>query len=889
MYKYFILFLCFSLTSFLFSQGTNTTLLKNPALSDSLSQSVLKDSTTVANDTTAGKKSDIDDIIYASGTDSLIFNVKKKGMEIYGSGELKYKKTELKSANIYIDFNTNRIHAVGVKDTSDTSGNKFSGTPVLTESGEVYEGSAINYDFKTQQGFISLAKNEAEGTYYAGEKVKKVNNDTYFIKNGIYTTCEADPTHYHFSASEMKVIMKNQIIGKWIFLYVGGVPLPIPLPFGVFPNQKGRRSGIIAPAYGERADYGQYLSHFGYFWAINDYIDVNSLADYYFRGGYTLRSRLRYAERYALNGNFEVSFSNLHSGERSDIDYSKITEWRMSLYHNQTIDPTTRLDANLQFQSSNFNKLESTNYSDILTQNITSNANFHKIWDKSNNSLSISYTRSQNLSNGNYTENLPSLSFSMPQKYPFKRKGNSGNTADSKWYELIGYDYSGQFLNTRTKTGEIKDTAGIITKPENLNIRGGIQHNVSSSASPKVGYFNISPRINFSEKWYNKSTRKVNYIVRDWENRTNPNAQKDSVVDVDVHEFNAVHSFDVGVAASTKLYGMFNINALGVNAIRHTLTPSISYSYQPDFSDPKLGYYDSYTSYTDEEVRYDKFAKEVFGGVGQGERQSINFGLQNVFEMKTLKDATDTTSEAKKIQLLNLSASTSYNFAASRNKLSDLNLNFGTQISNLIIFNGNASYSFYELIRDNNGRNVTGEKYLIKTGQGLLRLRQFYFSINTSLSAALFNKQPEKKEKNKTSNETQRPIGLPPMNRNVNQDIYSDEPPDFSIPWDLNLNLNYSNNKESDNAKTASLRAAFNFSLTQSLKFSFEGGYDLISKQLSTPSVRIYKDLHCWEMNLTWNPIGVYRGYRFEIRVKAPQLQDLKVERARGQFSGRYF
>jgi hypothetical protein len=255
--------------------------------------------------------------------------------------------------------------------------------------------------------------------------------------------------------------------------------------------------------------------------------------------------------------------------------------------------------------------------------------------------------------------------------------------------------------------------------------------------------------------------------------------------------------------------------------------------------------------------------------------------------MKTSKDASDTSSESKKIQLLDMHISTSYNFVAHHNKLRDLDISFGTQIANLLNFNGGATYSFYELLTDEYGKKYTGERYLYKNGQGLLRLTQFSFSLSTSLSAALFSKQGDKKNKSQT--ETTSPsVAEPQLRQKINSGLYEEEKPDFSIPWDLALSFAYSRDNE-NKAKTANLRAAFSFSLSQSLKFSCDTGYDFTTWQLATPSIRIYKDLHCWEMNLSWNPIGIYRGYRLEIRVKAPQLQDLKIERTRGQFSGRYF
>ncbi|HEX2868478.1 MAG TPA: putative LPS assembly protein LptD [Ignavibacteriales bacterium] len=875
MNKVTILFILL-LSGILFSQERDTSLFITPKgpTADSLQ---IKSDTAVVRDTTK-RKSDIDAVIYASGSDSLIFNIPGKNMQIFGSGELKYKKTELKSANITVDFNLNRIQASGVVDTSDTAKTKIKGTPVMSEAGEIYQGNRLTYDFKTQRGIISAAKSKAEGGFYGGSKVKKINKETYFIKNGTYTTCDADSAHYFFYASEMKVIMKEQIIAKWIWLYIGGVPLPIPLPFGVFPNETGRRSGLIAPAYGQSFEYGQYFSHLGYFWAINDYADVNLLSDIYLRGGYNLSSRIRYAKRYSLSGSIDGGFSNVHSGEKGDPDYSSRTEWRLGVYHNQQIDPTMRLDANLNFISSiGYLNRTSFNYNELLSQNIQSAATLSKTWEGTGNSMSVSYSRQQIINApdttqiGNINEVLPSVSFTMLPTYPFKKKGRV-DPADEKWYEQIGINYSGQFQNVRNRL------SGVSTS------HAGFQHTISSNIAPKIGYFSVSPRFNYVERWYDKRIERTDYHVIDRaRSKADSIVYKDSVETRDVNELNAVRSFDMGVEASTKLYGIIQPNALGIQALRHTITPRVSYTYTPDFSDPKWGYYGSYTDVAGKTVKYNKFEREVFGGPGAYEQQNLNFSVNNIFEMKTMKDPSDTTSEAKKIQLLNLDASLSYNFVAPTNKLSDLYLSYRTQVGELFSFNGSSSYSFYDF--DYN-KGQTSTRFLAsRKGGGFMRLTNFQFSLSTSLSAERLKGKETKKDEEAVPSVTQSAYGNP----NPYMGIYSDEPPDYNIPWDLALNFNYSMDKRDPRyiSTYSNMSTSLNFSLTESIKIAFTGSYDFKQKAFTAPQVRIYKDLHCWEMNLSWNPLGLYRGYRFEIRVKAPQLQDIKVERSRGQFSGR--
>jgi len=854
-FKYIILF--FFVCRIAFPQSLDTTnIFSTPDSLNILSSSLDTLLSTNQRDSISGSKYDIDDIVYAQAEDSLVFNIKEKKMNLYGKSELKYKNTELKSGIVYMDFETSELEAIGTVDTTDTTGKSFTDLPELSEMGEVYKGASLRYNFKTQKGFISMAANEAEGQSYRGDKVKKINSNTYYIEDGIYTTCPGDEPDTYFYARQMKVILREQIIAKWIWLYIGGVPFPVPLPFGVFPNETGRRSGIIPPSFGSRVGYGQYFSGFGYFWAINDYVDLNLTGDYYTKGGFGLAGRFRYVKRYEYNGSIEAGYSNLHTGEEDDPTYTQQKDWRLMIFHNQKFNPTTRLDIYLRFQSNEYTSRNSTNLNDLLQQNIYSSASFFKSWESTGNSISINYRRTQNIQNGDINEMLPDVTFTRSQSYPFKSKVSSG---ESKWYELLGYSYSGQFQNRRN----------IIS--DKFDIRGGVQHQMQFNASPKIGYFSVSPRLSYREKWYNKFTKT--------EFQTSPTSGRDTLISSDQKDINFVRTFDMSVSASTRLYGIFQPNAFGIEAFRHTINPSVSYSYTPDFSSDTWGYYASYIDTSGREIRYDKFGKEIFGGVSSGEQQNINFNIGNIFELKTIKDPTDTTSESKKIQLLNLDASLSYNFAADSLKLSDLRLNYRTQIGSFLNLYGNSSYTFYDF---NNRTRIN--KTLLSQGKGLFRLTNFGFSVSTSLSG-------EKLSGTKENIPEGDDESFAALERNDYVSLYREEIPDLSIPWNLSLSYNYNISKPFPTAesKTSNMSLDFSMNLTKLWKISMRGSYDFINEQVSAPQVRIYRDLGCWEMNFTWNPLGTYRGYRFELRIKAPQLQDLKVTKSRGLYSGRRY
>lgn len=866
--RIFYLITFFLLLNFLTAQevsldsilSDSITVKDSVSLSDSLS---LSDSTAVQDSLTKKKKTDIEAVVYASSSDSLTFDVLQKKMNVYGNGNLKYKQSELTSGNIFVDFTTNELFATGIPDTSaqsDSTESKIIQTPVLKEEGETYEGFNIRYNFKNQSGFISLAKNAAEDSRYEGNAVKKVDKETYFIDEGIYTTCPSDTPHTHFSAEEMKVIHQDRIFAKWIFMYVGGVPLPLPIPFAVFPAKSGRRSGIIVPAYGSSPTRGQYFSNFGYFFALSDYMDLALTGDYYSKGGFAAKSRFRYAERYKLNGNFNAEYSFYKEGEESDPNAVRRKDYNLQWAHSQTFNPTTTLDVNMQFVSSSFLSTNSVDYDNLLRTDIISNANFRKRWDESGNSLSLSYSRSQNLKTGNINETLPSLNFNVPTSFPFRKGRNISK--DQNWYEYIGYSYSGQLRNNRNKTDG------------NLKVRGGIQHNISVNASPKIGYFNISPRINYTEKWYNKKIRRSEVLIAD---TTQQSGYRSTTVDEDIHDINFVRSFDFGISASTKIYGIMQPNMLGIEAFRHTVQPSISYNYRPDFSEEHWGYWTTYTNSAGEEVKYDQYGKEIFGGAGSGESQRISFSIGNIFEMKTMKDPTDTTSQSEKIQLLNLGISSGYDFTRDSLKLDDLRLTYRTQIGDILSLNGSSVYSFYE----HNGNNFIN-RFLASDNRGLFRLTSFSFSASLNLSGDKIKGEDRTGETEEEEYES--------FKQSKYVALYDEtEPPDFSIPWNLSLNYNFNLNKsDAANAtKNSGLGLSFDFSLTKNWRFKVRGNYDFQRKEISAPDVAVYRDLHCWEMNFTWKPFGTYRGFRLEIRMKAPELRDIKVTKSRGLYTGR--
>jgi len=822
--KFFYIFLLI-LIRISFSQQTGDSLFFSPI--DSLKKI-----------DTAKPTGDIDAIIEYSATDSAVFDIENRKLMLYNEGELKYKEFNLKASRIILFKENSTLDSYGIPDTSIPG--KFIGNPVFYEGNKKYEGANVRYNFKTHKGNISMGTTELEGGFYLGEKIKKVDKDIYFIQNGRYTTCDKEDADYYFGSPKMKIIQGDKVIAEPVYLFIDDVPI-FAIPFGIFPNHTGRSSGIIPPAYGDDAAYGRYLSHLGYFWVINDYMDLALQGNYFTKGRLDLSTRYRYALRYKFTGQVDLGGTRVRLGEENDVDKNFSDDWRIGVTHSQTINPTTSLTANVNFLSSKRYYDNSTNnLNDLLLQHAISNVTLNKGWDGTPNSLSINYYRDQNLQTGEINERLPSLSFTRSQSFPFRGKKTS--LLELKWYESIAYDYNSQLLYSRSKTLQT-DVYG--SQSFYINNRAGIRQALNISAPIKISELSIAPFVNYYETWYNKSVEKY----------YDPASK--TVVTNDVTGFKSFRYFQTGIAANTRIIGIFNTDVLGVKGFRHTVTPSVTYSFRPDFSTPFWNYYGTYLDSTGKEVKYSFYEREIFGSAPTGEVQSLSFGLGNVFEMKVKEN--DTTDN--KFQILNLNAGVSYNFAADSLRFSELGLSYRTQIASLLNIGGGATFNFYKYV-DGVGRI---NKFLWDTDKKLANLTSFNINLSTTLQGS----QYEKKDTVSTEEaEDDEYIG-----------IYSDKPVDFNIPWSVTFNYNYSifRSNPSVITKSSNVYASLNFQLTKNWKFTFASGYDIFNKQFTAPYVTIYRDLHCWEMSFNWVPTGSYRGFKFELKIKASQLQDVKV------------
>ncbi len=804
------------------------------------------DTLRAAGDTTSSVKG-IDTLVTYTCADSIVYSMSTKTMALYNRSDIKYARMGLQAERIDINWNTSVMTAHGISDTSaDSSKKKYKGLPVMKDGGEEFHGFELGYNFKTKKGKIDLGDTKMDQGYYHGEDIKKVEPDVLFVAAGRYTTCDAPEPHYYFGSPKMKVIVRDKVIAQPVYLYISDVPL-FALPLGVFPNKGGRRSGIIAPAIVEDAAHGRLLHHLGYYWAISDYMDMNVRSDLFTKGSWALYSDYRYNLRYYFNGSLSGQYKKLISGEGSDPRRTQDESHQLNFFHNQEIDPTTRLNVNFTFASNN-SYLNTIDQRQLLNQTITSNATLSKTWEGTPNSVSINVARTQYLQTGNIIETLPSINFNHSQSYPFRFGSTSSDLTDAAWYENIGFSYGAALSNNRSKISKAVDSirvndGGAVSFQKVSEFERDrsqtINQNLSLNIAPKLGYVTISPFLNYSD-------------ARSFSDNDIPQR---SLIDSSLTFGNVKATrregfISSGVSMSTKVYGIVQPGLFGIDAVRHAVTPSLSLTYR----------------------------KQIIGENIAPKQMLLGFNVGNVFEMKTKPP--EEGKEGNKIQLLNLSAGISYDFSADSLNLSAIAVSYRTGIGDLLNISGGASFDLYKLEQTGPLSYNRVNKLLLKEEGRLARLTAFSIDLSTTLAG-------EKNASKSPQSEADTSGVVRP--RNSYYGIYRDEEPDFSIPWRLSLTLNYSESKVLPfPARNSSIRGDLEFNLTENWKFSMSGGYDIVNREVVVPNIVISRDLHCWLMNFSWVPLGLTRSYQFEIRVKAPQLRDIKVTKQgseRGYYS----
>lgn len=824
-------------------------------------QSNIKDSVSkndsIANDTlkvNLNKKSSgaIKSKVQYSAKDSILADIAGKFLYLYKDAEVIYEGVTLKADFIRIDQNTMTVYAKGVNDTSGF----YAGRPFLSGQGSDVIADSLAYNFKTKKAKVwSGVSKEGEGFIRGGQM--KLNEDKEgFLKGGIYTTCN-DPTHVHFGIKISKAkVMENRVVTGPAYMFIEDIPTPLVLPFGFFPKTSKRANGIVFPSVGEDAQKGFFLRDLGYYIGLTDNMDMTVRGSIYTNGSYDLGVSSRYLVRYKYSGNFTFNYSNQRFGEEGTEGFSNTKDFRILWSHSQSRQGTgENFSASVNAGTSSYYQ-NTGNYMPLpnrFNNTLSSSISYSKTWQGTPFNLSTALTTNQELNTGSLYIGLPALNFGVSRITPFDSKNRIG---PQRWYHKLNFTYNLRFDN------QLQTYDSLLFKPGiGDQIKTVIQHQLPISTNFNVlKYINISPGIGLTENWYLKSITK------------SYNAQTDSVEIQNHNGFKSYREYGFNVAATTTLYGMAQFKKGGIKAIRHTMRPSVGYSYRPNFSDPSYGYIKTYTDSSGNQVPYSIFEGQVNPGPGTtGNVQSaLNFSLSNNLEMK-VRSKKDSVNGEKKISLINdLSLSASYNFAATEFKLSTINMSGFTNLFQKVNLNFGATFDPYAyVIKDTLGVQQVNRinKFSISEGGPLVHVTNAYLSLSANFNS-------ESKRKTPITNQQRRDLYM--IDPNPNDFI------DFNIPWNLGLDysLNYSNNGLNKNiSQTVNIRG--DFSLTPKWKINGITGYDITNGVLSPTSLGIIRDLHCWDLSVYWVPFGGYKSYSIDLRVKSSILQDLKVSKRR--------
>lgn len=797
-------------------------------------------------------------VVYVA-RDTIKYNFETSMVFLHGDAIVTYENIELRAEYIRLHLDSNIVYAIGVKDSSG----KVVGSPIFKEGGKEFKSQRMTYNFKTKKGKIhDVITQEGEG-YIHGEDVKKNPDDVIYIENGRYTTCDNEDPHFSIWGKKLKIIPKDKIVAKPANLIIADVNTPIYVPFAIFPNREGGKSGIIVPMPGESVRDGFFIQNAGYYVYLGEKADLNLEMDIYTKGGLTFRPSFNYRKRYKRSGSIQGRYRRSINGiVPEDPNYSITNDYQFTWRHQQETQahPNSNFgaDVNIHTQTA-FQNDVNTSDRDYLAGNFTSSINYSRYFFQDKVNLKTYLRHNQNNSSGALNLDLPEITLGVTRMYPFK----SRNSVKQRWYHKIGLSYTGNFKNKLSVSGDglIVDDDTLALSYENrqevLNeFQNGIQHSIPVTTNFKIlKYFTLSPSANYREYWYFSSVRK------EWDGQ-------DSVVErTEVPGFVRGGNGNGSVNMTTKIYGTLQNKRGYLRAFRHVMTPGVGFTYTPENRQ-------GITSYTDtlgNEVEYSIFEGGIVGQPNGRESGNIGFSLLNSFEAK-VKTNSDTADGLKKIKLLeNFRIQSGYDLIKDSLKWNDVTIRGFTQLTKNIDLNFGSTYSLYALSPDlGEGTSpVMINTFEWNQNRRLARMTRADMAVNFNFAGGKQGTQKNNREieKNRRENESLRRSG------------YIVE---WDVPWTINLAYTVSYDKPTyETTVNQSLRFNGNLSITKNWKVDANGYYNFENQDIEYMTVGIIRNLHCWEMSMNWTPIAQSnrQQYRFNIKVKANILEPLKFEK----------
>lgn len=838
---------------------------------------------TIKTDTIKSEPEILSDIIEYFGEDYVYLNKKEKKVYMYNQAFLVYEDMRIKAGLIILDYNKNEVYATGI----DSAGT-YNQRPVFVQGNNKVEPDSIRYNFNSKKALVFNSRTEQNGFNVISEVTKKVNDSVVYLRNVRFTTSKnLDDPEYYFYTRKAKFIPKKKIVTGLTNMYIADVPTPLGLPFAYFPLSEDRTSGFIIPSIGENNTRGFFFQNAGYYFAINDYLDVSVLGDYYTNGSYALRGESSYVMRYKFRGNVSARFESLVEGERGFPGYSESSIYNIRWTHSQDTksNPNSRFSASVNLGSSKYftESINQTNNASALVNTLSSSISYSKTFEGDPQvNLSLSGTHTQNTQTQKISMSLPNLNASVSRIYPFAPKIGSKKGI----IQNINFQYS---LSAENR---IQTTDSLFFKPEMFNsAQIGAQHNIPITTNFKVlKYLSASLGTNYRETWVLKTTRK----------RFDANAfnGRGGIVQDTISGFDSFRTYNFSTSLGTTLYGLFNFGKDNkIQAIRHVVRPSIGYNVNPAFD----RYYDEFripetaAEAAGEIVQYSRFENTMYGPPSKIYSSSIGMSLSNTFEAK-VRDRDTTATEPKKIILLNnLNFSSAYNLAGDSLQWSPVQISGSIPLIPKMDFNFSGTLDPYAL--DNNNRKI--DVFNIDNGGSLFRLSNANLSINYSFSSKDFDKKTVSRDR--IDNETFRNGGRPDDLFGEASDIYDgriyeDESSEdeqartdvewynYTIPWDMRFayTVTYANDRRQSEISSQSVMFSTNLTIAPRWTVGLSSGYDFKNHGVTLTQLRFQRDLESWQMSFNWTPIGsINTAWYFFIGIKSSMLSDIKYDKRR--------
>lgn len=847
------------------------------------------------------KKNSIEMPVDYTANDSMVYDATSRKVHLFGKANVKYEGMDLESEKIAISLDSSIVHATGVKDTAQKA---LSGTPVFKMGNDSYESDTIAFNFKSKKGLINNVKTEQQEGYITSQLSKRMDNGDIYLQHGRYTTCDKEHPDFYIALSRAKVRPNKDVVFGPAYLVVADVPLPLAIPYGFFPFTKHYSSGFIMPTYGDENDRGFYLRDGGYYFAMSDKWDLKLLGEIYTKGSWGISAASNYNKRYKYSGSVYFSYQNTKTGDKGMPDYTKQESFKIQWSHRQDAkaNPFSTLAASVNFATSSYerNNLNSMYNPQTMTQSTrTSSVSWSTGFSSLGMTLSSSANLSQNMRTNELSMTLPDLNVNVSRFYPFRRKQMVGK---ERWYEKISMSYTGQLSNSITTNEDHLLHSDLAKEWSN-----GIQHNIPVNGNFTLAkYINITLGFNFTDRMYFKK-----------ENMQWDQAAQAVAIDT-TYGFYNVYNWNASIGASTKFYGMFipNRKIFGdkIQAIRHVFTPTVSFSYAPDFGNK---YYETYQRTNSdgsvELVEYSPYRSGLYSVPGKGKTGSITMQVSNNIEMKIRSDKDSTG--IKKISIIDeLGAQMSYNFAASYHRWSDLSTNLRLKWWKNYTFNLNAVFATYAYELDKNGHPYVGNHTEYSKGrfgrfQGMSQ--NISFTLTPDKLKKLFGGSVDDNDNKKNDNDDDDEGVDTDIESNVDDNLVKGqhgakkksggskaETDDdgymrFSMPWSLTFGYGITMRENtSGKFNTKSMRYPYKFTQTLNVSgnlrisdgwnISFSSGYDFDNHSLSMTTASLQRDLHCFNMSCSV-VLKPYTSYNFSFRANASTLMDaLKYDKRSG-------